>query len=290
MTDVGTDSFIEFPNHGTFQLGRMVGSGGSSFVYMANDETSSKYVVKVVRSNASNDGITQRVENEINNPLSQSPLIIKAIDHAIISSFGLNTPCILFDYVFPSEVAEFLTKEQPSHEGLLKRMEAAVKMCEALTHVHNCGYVHGDVSPKNFLLNPETDEVHLIDFETLCPVDGKKLDLTWANKDYMAPEVDQFGPKALSHASDVWSMGLVLVEWLAPQVWQSENLNEGWAAKFNHRKLHNNSEVLSSIISCDSPEGLEMIWPWITASLSITSKARPTMDEIIESFGGSNYE
>ena len=290
MTDIGTGTFIDFPNHGTFQLGEMIGSGGSSFVYMATCDTNSKYAVKVVRSNASNGGITQRVGNEINNSLSKSPLIIKAIDHTIISSYGLSTPCILFDYVPPSEVADFLTKEQPSAEGLRKRMEAAMKMCEALLHVHNCGYVHGDVSPKNFLLNPETDQIHLIDFETLCPVKGKKLDITWANKDYMAPEVDQFGPKALSHASDVWSMGLVLIEWLAPQVWQSENLNDGWAVKFNLRKQHNSKKVLSSIISRNSPEGLENIWPWIISSLSIASKARPTMDEITELFGGSKYE
>ena len=189
-------------------------------------------------------------------------------------------PCLLFPFINADEVGKFLTKEQPSNDGLVRRLSVAQQMCEALLHVHESGYIHGDISPKNFLLNPESDEVYLIDFETLTKTDGARQETHWANSDYMAPEVDQSKSKALSQASDVWSFALVLVEWLAPQVWECDSFDEGWAIKFNRRKKGGDANVVGSIVVSPSPKGLEPIWSWIADALSIDLKLRPTLKEL----------
>ena len=199
-------------------------------------------------------------------------------------SYGLHVPCLLFPFINADEVGKFLTKEQPSSDGLIRRLTVAQQMCQALLHVHINGYIHGDISPKNFLLNPESDEVYLIDFETLTKTEGARQEAHWANSDYMAPEVDQSKSKALSQASDVWSFALVLVEWLAPQVWVKDALDEGWAEKFNRRKKAGSGNVVGSILSSSSPDGLEHIWPWITQALSIDLRKRPRLQELCVRF------
>ena len=180
--------------------------------------------------------------NEINNPLPTSEYIIKAKEHIILESYGLREPCVLFDYVPSREVSDFLQIDDRRAESRRTSVEdkfAAEQMALALHHVHKNGYVHGDISPKNFLLDPSADRVHLIDFETLCPIDGDKMKRLWTNKDYMAPEVDQHGPKATSPASDVWSFGLVSSSGYCPQVWERDNLDEGWAKNSTGAKKSN---------------------------------------------------
>ena len=285
MSEIGEGTVLEFPSAGPVTIGDLIlGSGGSSYVHHATNMNGEPMAVKVVRANATPDGLTERVMTEINNPLGPSPHIVKPIDHLVFPSYGLHVPCLLFPFINADEVGKFLTKEQPSNDGLVRRLTVAQQMCQALLHVHENGYIHGDISPKNFLLNPESDEVYLIDFETLTKTDGARQEAHWANSDYMAPEVDQSKSKALSQASDVWSFALVLVEWLAPQVWVKDALDEGWAEKFNRRKKAGSGNVVGSILSSSSPDGLEHIWPWITQALSIDLRQRPRLQELCVRF------
>ncbi|DAC17268.1 MAG TPA: protein kinase family protein [Candidatus Poseidoniales archaeon] len=281
LSEIGVGTLLDFPIAGEVELLEMIRSGGSSYVYKGADTDNNIFAVKVVRANAVADGITQRVFNEINNPLPLSKHIIKAKEHILLESYGLTEPCILFDYVPSKEVSDFLTTSEPSQEGLRRRLIAAEQMALALHHVHVNGYVHGDISPKNFLLDPSKDRVHLIDFETLCPINGEKMNRLWTNKDYMAPEVDQHGPKATSPASDVWSFGLVLIEWLSPQVWERDDLDEGWAAKFNRRKKSKKDRPTDSIVGKTSPKGLEEIWPWIHSALEISIQSRLDVKDLV---------
>ena len=286
MTEVGTGEIVRFPITGEIYIGQVIRSGGSSFVYEAFDSHQNRFAIKIIRANAKDDGITQRVENEISNPLPQSSHIVKPIEHVIIESFGLKIPCILFEYVASKEVADYLTHNEPTKEGLSRRLTAAKNMAMCIQHVHDFGYTHGDISPKNFLLDDTDDSIRMIDFETLSVVGGEPLVRSWANKDYMAPEVDQHGPVAISQNSDVWSFGLLLIEWLSPQVWKQDNFDEGWAKKFNHRKMSSKSNVVGSILESKAPSGLKHIWPWITSALSIDLNKRQPIELLIQIMEG----
>ena len=61
-------------------------------------------------------------------------------------------------------------------------------------------------------------------------------------------------------------------------------LDEGWAEKFNRRKKAGSGNVVGSILSSSSPDGLEHIWPWITQALSIDLRQRPRLQELCVRF------
>jgi serine/threonine protein kinase len=278
---------IEFPKVGIVTLEEnILGSGGSSYVYPATGPNNEPFAVKVVRANGASEGLTERVQTEINNPLEPNEYILRPLDNTMVESYGLSIPCLVFPRVEAQELGEFSTEVEPSAHGLAKRIAVASNMVSLLSNVHEQGYIHGDVSPKNFLLNRATDEVYLIDFETLTHQTGPRQDRRWANSVFMAPEVDQHGIKALSQASDIWSLGLVMIEWLAPQVWELDQLDDGWAEIFNHRKEAGlpPEEVVSSIVTQRAPKGLEPFWEGIKQCLSINAKDRPSIRALSKIF------
>ena len=175
-----------------------------------------------MRATATPDG--DRGHDRDQQPLGPSPHIVKPIDH-LGSIVWASRAILLFPFINADEVGKFLTKEQPSNDGLVRRLTVAQQMCQAFLHAHENGYIHGDISPKNSL-ESESDEVYLIDFETLIKTDGARQEAHWANSDYMAPEVDQ--SKSKGQASDVWSFALVLVEGLHPKPGEG-CFEEGWA-------------------------------------------------------------
>ena len=83
---------------------------GSSYVHHATNMNGEPLAVKVVRANATPDGLTERVMTEINNPLGPSPHIVKPIDHLVLPSYGLHVPCLLFPFINADEVGKFLNQ------------------------------------------------------------------------------------------------------------------------------------------------------------------------------------
>ena len=74
MSEIGEGTVLEFPSAGPVTIGDLIlGSGGSSYVHHATNQNGEPLAVKVVRANATPDGLTERVMTEINNPLGPSP-------------------------------------------------------------------------------------------------------------------------------------------------------------------------------------------------------------------------
>ena len=38
------------------------------------------------------------------------------------------------------------------------------KIMDGIEYIHNAGYVHQDIKPENFMIDPRTDNVYFIDF------------------------------------------------------------------------------------------------------------------------------
>ena len=98
MSEIGVGTLLDFPIAGEVELLEMIRSGGSSYVYKGADTDNNIFAVKVVRANAVADGITQRVFNEINNPLPLSKHIIKAKNYE-------------FEYKIPKKDGELIISE-----------------------------------------------------------------------------------------------------------------------------------------------------------------------------------
>ena len=82
--------------------------------------------------------------------------------------------------------------------------------CEAAAHLHDAGYVHGDINPGNLVVDVD-DRVTLIDLGVARRIgEGGTVRGTHA---YMAPE--QVRGEAWTPATDVFALGVVLWELVA---------------------------------------------------------------------------
>jgi serine/threonine protein kinase len=94
----------------------------------------------------------------------------------------------------------------------------ASQLLDILTAVHSRGILLGDVSPNNFMVDPETLAVTLIDVETAvspgAPERGDEVVRTWTTAGFR--KSDRRAGKPLSPEDDMFSLGMVLYSLLVP--------------------------------------------------------------------------
>jgi hypothetical protein len=96
----------------------------------------------------------------------------------------------------------------------------AAALCDALAYMHERGIVHRDLKPANILLSSTTPDgvLHpkLADFGLAYEVDSTRMTgvgLTAGTPNYLSPE--QVRGTATTPASDIYALGLVLIEALS---------------------------------------------------------------------------
>ncbi len=92
-----------------------------------------------------------------------------------------------------------------------KRIEYLVQICSGLEHMHNQGYLHRDICPRNIMVTHD-DIVKLIDFGLSIPnkPDFCKPGNRTGTPDYLAPEV--IGRKTTDHRVDLFALGVTAYE------------------------------------------------------------------------------
>jgi eukaryotic-like serine/threonine-protein kinase len=102
--------------------------------------------------------------------------------------------------------------------------QLAADLAETLGYVHAAGVLHRDIKPANILLDTPTGSrtefsAKLTDFGVARLMDSTRLTMhgmTVGTANYLSPEQAQGAP--LTPASDIYSLGLVLLECLTGQV------------------------------------------------------------------------
>lgn len=102
-----------------------------------------------------------------------------------------------------------------------RKVDVACHVGEALVYAHSRGIIHRDVKPDNIII-PDSGPVKLVNFDcarvegnnlqTIATRIGRQLD-----ERYIAPEVWQ-NPGAASSASDMYALGIILIELLTGQL------------------------------------------------------------------------
>jgi len=251
-----------------FKISAVLGRGGMATVYLAEDEALGRTVaVKLFHGDLADGENLQRQQDEVQ--------LLATLNHP-----GLVT---LFDAATDAAGQSFLVMELVQgtdlhsrlRDGPLPSVEVANighALAEALVYVHAQGIIHRDIKPGNILL--PSDAAHpgqhakLADFGIARIIDGARLTATGkvlGTASYFSPE--QALGEPLTAASDVYSLGLVLLECLT-----GERAFSGTAVEAMTARLARDPDVPAEL--GDSWAGL------LRGMTQRTPEARPTARDV----------
>ncbi|MET0989035.1 MAG: serine/threonine-protein kinase [Glaciihabitans sp.] len=195
----------------------LIGRGGMATVYRAVDSTLGRSVaLKLFASDGTEASVLQRETSEIR-------LLASVNHHALVTLFDANVDISSeADRAFlVMELVEGPTLQTRITQGPLDEGDVALMasdLAEALHVVHAQGVVHRDIKPANILLSPALSSerefrAKLADFGIAYLIDSTRLTTPGTligTAQYVSPE--QAEGKAPGAASDIYSLGLVLLE------------------------------------------------------------------------------
>lgn len=196
---------------GRYRLERLLGTGGMSEVWLAEDERLGREVaVKILRDSFGDDlGGTLEREARLVARL-QHPNIVAVFDAGLYEGHYY----LVAEYVEGASLRDTLTQR-----GRLTEAEAVrygVQVASALQYAHAQGVIHCDVKPENILLGPQgiakVADFGVADTVTRTVTPGEARDILGTIA-YLAPEVIQGAPA--DARSDVYSLGLTVYELVA---------------------------------------------------------------------------
>ncbi|UKA76598.1 serine/threonine-protein kinase [Arthrobacter sp. FW306-07-I] len=257
---------------GRYRLGDVIGRGGMSSVYSARDENLGRDVaLKLFAPQAPDADELKRQEAEIQ--------LLATLNHpGLVTLFDAG-----IDDRLPDEPRPFLTMELVEGQDLRSRIRHSrvpyeelsvigAGIADALAYVHGLGIIHRDIKPGNILLvqiRPgEPLRPKLTDFGIARIVDSTRLTATGTmvgTAAYLSPE--QALGKPLSSATDIYSLGLVLLECIKGTVEYPGSAVESAVAR-----LHRAPEI---------PDDVPAEWADLIRSMTaIEPLERPTAADI----------
>jgi serine/threonine protein kinase len=203
---------------GSYKIVEEIGSGGMGEVYRASradDQYSKQVAIKLVRAGLDSKAVLQRFKNERQ--------ILAGLDHPNIARLldGGETEDGLPYFVM--ELIEGMPIDRYCDERKLTitdRLELFRQVCSAVQYAHQHLTIHRDIKPGNTLVTPD-GVPKLLDFGI-----ARMLDLT-AGEGQLQPTLtifraltpgyaspEQMAGAAITTASDLYSLGVVLYELL----------------------------------------------------------------------------
>jgi hypothetical protein len=204
---------------GRYRILERVGRGGMADVYAAEDELLGRPVaVKVFRVDGASGEESRRIDAESRLLASFThPGLVTVFDAGTCELSGETSPFMVMELVHGPSLRRCLD-DGPLGPGPTALLGA--ELAAALAHVHARGIVHRDVKPANILLTAAPGDgtrasVKLADFGIARALDAARLTTdgsTIGTANYLSPE--QVASADVTAASDVYSLGLVLLECL----------------------------------------------------------------------------
>jgi eukaryotic-like serine/threonine-protein kinase len=199
-----------------YDLEEVVGSGGMSTVFCAHDtQLDRRVAIKILHERFSDDAeYVARFRHEARAVAQLThPNIVTVIDRGEDE----GRQFIVFEFVDGENLKELIVRSGPL--PLPRAIELALAVADGLAFAHERGLVHRDVKPQNVLLS-EGGRVKVTDFGIARSLDVEhgltQTGTVVGTGEYLSPEQAKGG--AVSPATDVYSLGVVLWEMLTGRV------------------------------------------------------------------------
>jgi serine/threonine protein kinase len=251
---------------GRYRVTERIGQGGMAEVYRATDEALGREVaLKIFRPEyaSSDDLVRQHGEVRLLAMLSH-PCLVTLYD---VTADIDGRVVLVLEFVPGTDVRHRL-RDGPMDRAAVAAIGADV--ARALAFIHSQGVIHRDVSPANILLpeSPHAVAAKLTDLGIARLVDAANLTAAGSvtgTASYMSPE--QAAGRHLTAATDIYSLGLVLLEGLT-----GHREFQGGAVEAAAARLARDPEV---------PGELGTAWCDLLQRMTARDPARrPTADEV----------
>ena len=203
---------------GAYELVELIAAGGMGEVYRArraDDAFDKQVAIKVIHAHLVSPRLLERFQAERQALANlEHPNITRLLDGGTTDD-GL--PYLVMEFVPGEPIDRACDRQRMSVRG---RLELILTVCGAVQEAHRNLIVHRDLKPSNILVN-DAGDVKLLDFgiARLLEEDGGTMapaltvtGLRAFTPEYASPE--QVRGEAVTTASDVYSLGVVLYELL----------------------------------------------------------------------------
>ncbi len=192
-----------------YEIIQLLGEGGMSYVYKANDKQLKRAVaIKTLKPNyVQQEKFVERFKREAQTAANLNhPNIVQIFDWGI----G-DEPFFVMEYIEGNTLTSIIAKRRTI--SLNDVLFIGAQVSSGLQAAHSKGLVHRDIKPGNIMITPE-GKVKVTDFG-IVSLQNEESDITKTGSilgtaSYISPEQAQGKP--VSKESDLYSLGTVLYE------------------------------------------------------------------------------
>ena len=225
---------------GRYRIRSLLGQGGMGSVFLAYDEVLARDVaLKIPKfDGAANLEALKRFHREARTAANVAhPNLCPVFDIGEIDGWQF----IAMGYIKGCPLSDYTSGEKfVSQRGIA---EIINKVALGLQEAHLSGIIHRDLKPANIMLDHRNEPI-VMDFGLACPQESDDDRLTKdgmviGSPAYMSPEQIRGVQKEITHATDIYSLGVVLYEMLS--------------RKLPFEKAESNIALIGHILTVDPP-------------------------------------
>lgn len=199
-----------------YEILREAVSGTMSDFHMARDRSTNEIVGLKILDKAKTDalearfkGLKKPTEGEIATTFNH-PRIVRTFSHGITTN---NEQFLVMEYLDGPGLNSLIIGRSKMLDG--NRLALARHAAEAIEAVHEAGYIHRDICPRNFVCSKDGASLKLIDFGLTLPATKEFMQPgnRTGTPNYMSPEVVR--RKQTDQRLDVFSFGVSMYELFA---------------------------------------------------------------------------